>query len=358
MRLASIVLLAAPCCWAGPAVAQMGDGWVPYDPPSVLHLDGANGIEVSPGGTTMVSNAGASFSNAGGIETFMLNNPISNRAERRIQNTYLSGRRQFEGEVRFWPPTNDESVMQIFGGNSGATTQMIRAFDEGGGTLKKMPGSVVLIDKVHGVWVKVNVIHDVGANVVKTYINGQLVSMGDGEATNAGTDGWYHKYGCYGTLKTASAKVEWRNVRHFRDGASPADDGGASTGGPSGGGPSDAGDDASDETRDAAADAGRDDAGGGRVGGASGNGGAAGTGGASGGPAPGTGGRLGSGGARATGGAGGSETSAPLNSGDSACRYAGARAKAHVGPGAALSLAVLLSLALRRAHQRRRAPRG
>src|SRR4051812_15466456 len=203
------------------AQAQVGTGWVPYEPPSVLHLDGANGIEVSPGNSTSVMNAGASFTNQGGIETFALRDPISNRAERRIQNTYLTGRRQFEGEVRVSPPTDDESVMQIFGGNSGATTQMIRAYDVAGGTLRKVPGSVVLIENIHGVWIKVNVIHDVAANYVKTYINGKLISTGDGEATNAGTDGWYHKYGCYGSLRTGSAKVEWRNVKHFRDGASP-----------------------------------------------------------------------------------------------------------------------------------------
>src|SRR3954451_20623636 len=210
------------------AAAQVGTGWVQYEPPSVLHLDGANGIEVSPGGSTSVMNAGASFTNQGGIETFSLFNNISNRCERRIQNTYLTGRRQFEGEVRVSAPTDDESVMQIFGGNSGATTQMIRAYDVAGGTLRKVPGSVVLIENIHGVWIKVNVIHDIAGNWVKTYINGKLVTTGDGEVMNAGTDGCYHKYGCYGSLRTGSAKVEWRNVKHFRDGTSPpAPDGGA-----------------------------------------------------------------------------------------------------------------------------------
>src|SRR5437867_4664420 len=94
---------------AGPARAQVGSGWVQYDPPSVIHLDGANGIEVYPGNSTTLRNPGATFTNEGGIETFGLYNPISNRAERRIQNTYLTGRRQFEGEVRVSPPTNDES---------------------------------------------------------------------------------------------------------------------------------------------------------------------------------------------------------------------------------------------------------
>ncbi len=212
------------------AYAQIGNGWVAYDSPSTIHLDGSAGIETYPGTSTSLRNEGASFTNEGGIETFALHDPISNRSERRMLNTYQGGRRQFEGEVRISPPTNDESVMQVFGGNSGATTQMIRAYNEGGGTLRKVPGAVLLADKVHGVWVKINVIHDTGANFVKTYVNGRLLATGDGEASNAGTDGWYHKYGCYGTLRTGSAKVEWRNVKHFRDGTAPAGDGGGDGG--------------------------------------------------------------------------------------------------------------------------------
>ena len=300
------LLAAAGSLVPGMASAQVGSGWVQYQPPSVIHLDGANGIEVSPGDSAQVSNAGASFSNAGGIETFELHNNISNRAERRIQNTYLGGRRQFEGEVRVSPPTNDESVQQIFGGNSGATTQMIRAFDEGGGTLKKMPGSVVVAEKIHGVWVKVNVIHDVDANTVKTYIDGKLVTTGDGEAVNAGSDGWYHKYGCYGTLRTPSAKVEWRNVKHFRDGSPPAGDAGV--------GP--AVDAAAPAPDGGSADAEGDAAGG--------EGGSRGSGGAGGGGAAG-GGAAGSGGANSSsGGAGGGGTSGRGGGGGSRGGQAGA----------------------------------
>jgi hypothetical protein len=89
---------------------------------------------------------------------------------------------------------------------------MIRAYDSGGGTIRKIPGSVTLATGVHGRWVRINVIHDVGANVVRTYVDGALKASGDGEAPSR----WYHKYGCYGTLRTGSAKVEWRNVKHFR----------------------------------------------------------------------------------------------------------------------------------------------
>jgi MYXO-CTERM domain-containing protein len=286
--------------FAGSARAQVGDGWMPYQPTSSIQLDGSAGIESYPGTSTTLMNEGASFTNQDGIETFALHDPISNRAERRMQNTYQTGRRQFEGEVRVSPPTNDESVMQIFGGNSGATTQMIRAYDVGGGTLRKVPGSVVLAENIHGVWVKVNVIHDIGANVVRTYINGRLLATGDGEAVNAGTDGWYHKYGCYGTLRTGSARVEWRNVKHFRDGtAPPAGDGGTPPGSSDGG--------ATAGTADGGSrpDAPSPDTGGGGAGGSGGGGGggAGGSGGAGGGS--GSGGESGSGGSGGSAGRGG-----------------------------------------------------
>jgi hypothetical protein len=181
--------------------------------------------------------------------------------------------------------------MQIFGGNSGATTQMIRAYNVGGGTLRKVPGSVVLAENIHGTWIKVNVIHDVGANYVRTYINGKLISTGDGEAMNAGNDGWYHKYGCYGTLRTGMAKVEWRNVKHFRDGTTPPS---SDAGAPPDPRPADSGAPAPDAGDPPMPDAAA-------TGGAPGTGGAPRTGGA-----PATGGAPGTGGSRGPSGTGGS----------------------------------------------------
>jgi hypothetical protein len=196
--------------------AQIGGGWQEYNPSSKIHLAESDDIKTKPGNVTSASTKGASFKKSGGKETFRLTDPISNRSERRMQNDYTSGRRQFEGEVRVSGPTNNHSVMQIFGGIEPATTQMIRAYSSKGGSLRKVPGSVELATGIFGKWVRVNVIHDVGANTVKTYINGQLKATGSGEAPSR----WYHKYGCYGTLNTSSAKVEWRKVRHFQQGSS------------------------------------------------------------------------------------------------------------------------------------------
>jgi hypothetical protein len=343
-RLFAVLLVSLPAV----ARAQVGSGWVQYNPPSVIHLDGANGIEVSPGDSTMVMNAGATFTNQGGIETFYLHDPISNRAERRIQNTYLTGRRQFEGEVRVSPPTNDESVMQIFGGNSGATTQMIRAYDVAGGTLRKVPGSVVLAENIHGVWIKVNVIHDVAANYVKTYINGKLISTGDGEAMNAGNDGWYHKYGCYGSLRTGTAKVEWRNVKHFRDGTSPTGSDGGADSPPDARPPADA----KEAAPDAGSEPAKPDAS--ATGGSSGTGGQPGTGGASGtGGAPGTGGKPGP---SATGGSPGGDSTGTGGEEDPGTppKKSAAKGGCRVGGqgGGGLSVLMLLALLVRRSRRR------
>jgi hypothetical protein len=330
----AVVMLSA----AAPARAQLGPGWVQYDPPSMVQLDDAVGSDILPGTVTSASNAGATYTNENGIETFTLFNAASNRCERRMRNDYSAGRRQFEGEVRVSPPTNDESIQQVFGGASAnATTQMIRAFSENNGTLKRY-GSTVLATNIYNTWVRINVIHDVEANTVRTYINGVFKTVADGQAPST----WYHKYGCYGTLRTPSAKVEWRNVKHFRDGRAPSDN--TST---------DAGP-APDAAPDAAASA--VDA---RVDGASGSGGSGGAAGGGGrdaaaGDASGSGGAGGgTGGAPpVTGGQGGSEEPPPAgrraSQGGCGCRTGGA------GDTSLGLLGVLLALSLLRRSARSR----
>jgi hypothetical protein len=65
----------------------------------------------------------------------------------------------------------------------------------------------------------VNVLHhqeDVG-NRIRIYVNGVMkADFADNERVSN-----YHKYGAYGTLRTAEAVVKWRAVRHFRDGRAP-----------------------------------------------------------------------------------------------------------------------------------------
>jgi hypothetical protein len=140
-------------------------------------------------------------------------NTTSNRVERRMQNDYTTGRQQFAGEVQLFPPTDNECIMQIFGGTqTGATTQMIRAHAADNGSIRKNPGEVLIATNVWGKWVRINVIHDTFANTVQTYVNGTLMATGSGDAPGP----WYHKYGDYGTVTTGTAKIEWRNVMHYK----------------------------------------------------------------------------------------------------------------------------------------------
>jgi hypothetical protein len=182
--------------------AQVGSGWTRYAPTSVLQND-------DPGG--------CSYSNSGGIETFRMFDPVCNRIERRVKNDYKAGQRQFEGEVRVSGPTNDEAVHQVFGrdnaADGSAPAMMIRAFSANGGELRRAGGNKTLVSGIYGTWVRVNTVHNVETNTIDTYING---SRKDAGFYGGGRANHYTKYGAYGSLRTPSAKVEWRSVKHFR----------------------------------------------------------------------------------------------------------------------------------------------
>jgi hypothetical protein len=147
-------------------------------------------------------------------ETFRIFDNRSNRAEIRLADEYSSGRRQFQGYVRFDAPLDDESLFQIFGSTTGATLYMLRGFRDSGGSLRT--GSSTVSTGCYGVERRVNVIHRQGQDV-RTYINGSLknVTQDRENATN------YHKYGVYGTLTTKGVTVKWRAATFFKDGQPP-----------------------------------------------------------------------------------------------------------------------------------------
>jgi hypothetical protein len=186
------------------AHAQVGSGWTQYSPSSTLQND---------------DTGGCSYTNSGGIETFRMFDPVCNRIERRVNNNYTTGERQFQGEVRVSSPTNDEAIHQVFGRDNAddgsAPAMLIRAYSAGGGYLTRSgwAGSKTLVSAVYGTWVRINTIHNTSANTIDTYVNGSLKDAG---YPGGGNVNHYTKYGSYGTLKTSSAKVEWRNVRHYR----------------------------------------------------------------------------------------------------------------------------------------------
>jgi hypothetical protein len=191
---------------AGP----IGGGWREHDPPRRLQIQSRGEYTNYPRSVTHATGPGGSYDRSGGVETFRLFNNGTNRVEVRVQDNYTSGQRQFEGELRVSAPTNNESAMQIFGNDgSGATTLMVRSYSRNGGTLRG--GGKDLATNIYGKWVRVNVIHDATANKYSIYINGALKASANGPN---GTH--YFKYGVYGTLRTASAQHQWRDVHFYQ----------------------------------------------------------------------------------------------------------------------------------------------
>jgi hypothetical protein len=201
---------AAAFSLAAVAHAQVGSGWTSYSPSSVIHISTDGTLHSYPLSNS-VTTPGGTYTNANGIETFNIKNTSSNRVERRMQNDYTSGQRQFQGEVRVSSPTDGQSIMQVFGGATNATALQIRAHNTSGGQLRRYD-SELLASGIYGVWTRLNVIHDANGNKVSVYVNGTNKGTFDdrGDATH------YTKYGCYGTLRSSSAKSEYRNVKHFR----------------------------------------------------------------------------------------------------------------------------------------------
>jgi len=195
---------------AAPTRGPVGSGWREHNPNSNLQIQSRGTYTNHPRSVTHATGPGGSYDRSGGVEKFRLFNNGTNRVEVRVQDNYTSGQRQFEGELRVSAPTNDESAMQIFGNDgSGATTLMIRSFSRNGGTLRG--GGKDLVTNIYGKWVRINVTHDATANKYSIYINGKSTVTANGPN---GTH--YFKYGVYGTLGTASAQHEWRNVHFYR----------------------------------------------------------------------------------------------------------------------------------------------
>lgn len=236
----ALLFLAQAGSWVAPLAAQVGEGWVEYRPERKIHLvdfenkalrKGMSSFdwrsEAAVGGPTPASSYASDA--ASEVETFILHDHRANRAEIRLLNEYGQGARQFEGYVTFYAPTDDQSVFQVWGSDEGATQLMLRAFAANGGELRvanrPVKGMPVVASGVSGREVRVNIIHlqeDAG-NRFLVYVDGvlRLKFPDDERATNH--DGRnYHKYGVYGTLRGDSARVQWRRVRHFRDGRPPA----------------------------------------------------------------------------------------------------------------------------------------
>jgi hypothetical protein len=208
LSLSSALCLAAPF-----AHAQVGSGWTQFHPDSNLQIEVHDKYIEYSGTTTSISNGGVRYSNSGGIETFQLVSTASNRVERRYKDNY-SSRRQFEGYVKVYSPSDDEKVHQIFCATPDGPYLLVGEFASSSGSLRVLApqGSATVATGIYGVWVRLNSIHDHSANATSIYINGSKKwsnNWGSGSS-------YYTKYGCYGTLKTSSAKIQYKNVKMFK----------------------------------------------------------------------------------------------------------------------------------------------
>jgi hypothetical protein len=140
-------------------------------------------------------------------------NMTAARSELRMQNDYKSGNHQFEADVYVVSGTTDSCVMQVFGGVTHATSIMLKAFPDNGGSVKRYDGPEVVKGMAYDRWWHLNVIHQAnagGIGQIKVYADGQLIGTFDdrGNATH------YFKCGVYGN-GGARAESRIRNIKYW-----------------------------------------------------------------------------------------------------------------------------------------------
>jgi hypothetical protein len=199
--------------------AQVGDGWIQHFPSVCLEPELHDQLYVlCPAPDYYDDGEGLchydiSFHRHANLEAFALYRAASNRIEIRVRNDYTQGLRQFQGWVHIEPPTDNECVMQIFGGQTSATAAMFRAFNTQGGQLRHYTSSSQTIASgIYGTWTQLNALHDADAGQVYAYVNGQFA----GQWADHGPANHYFKYGIYGTHNDATAAyVWWFGVKFF-----------------------------------------------------------------------------------------------------------------------------------------------
>jgi hypothetical protein len=206
-------VLFSGCILAGIAHAQVGEGWVQEAPRGVLHHAAHGKLHTERHSPRYFDDGMAQYHDDGRMQTFALRQASSNRVEIRVKNDYEHGEHQFEGWFKVEAPTDDASIMQVFGGTTHATAAMFRAgFNVNGGELRHGTHAV-LISGIYGKWIRLNVIHDADRHLVSAYVDGRPA----GEWPDNGPAVHYFKYGAYGSHDDAHPSiVTWRDVRIFR----------------------------------------------------------------------------------------------------------------------------------------------
>jgi hypothetical protein len=156
-------------------------------------------------GIASFTDRGAKFTRSGSTETFQHLDTSCNRVEVDTNDHYQTGTHTFQGEVKIGD-VSGQSVVQIFNAPASGPIMMIKAFGADGGTLRKEGGSVTLVSGVKNEFVKIKIVHDLSANRLTVFVDGDEKWSGSG-----GKGGSFNlKYGNYGT--GAPTDVQWRNV--------------------------------------------------------------------------------------------------------------------------------------------------
>jgi hypothetical protein len=140
-------------------------------------------------------------------------NSTGARSELRMNNDYTSGNHQFEADVYVVSGTQGACVMQVFGGITNATSLMLVAHPDNGGSVKRYDGPAVIKSMAYDKWWHLNVIHEAngsGIGKVRVYADGVLAGTFDdrGNATH------YFKCGVYNN-SGARAESRFRNIKYW-----------------------------------------------------------------------------------------------------------------------------------------------
>lgn len=192
IRLSKCLLLAvsaAAIVAAQTSRAQIGSGW------SSVTLDKAHDFD------------GGSYSSASGIETFKLPS-TGHRMEIRLKPDYGSGQRQFQGEVKVTGQvrTQGASITQVYQHGIGLEHQ---TRINPSGQMYTIPGHDPLASNIFGTWIRINVIHSIPSQNVKTYINGSLRSS---QAYIDEGSTYMTKYGIYLAPDSGATTVQWKSI--------------------------------------------------------------------------------------------------------------------------------------------------
>ena len=200
--LATLALSLSLAVTAQMASAQIGSGWTQIFPSSNIQVETHDHINQFPGASTSTNSPHATAAARSGT------------VERRYRDEYSSGTRQFQADITISTPSNNESIHQIFNGPTGPWL-IVREENLNGGSVRMGGGtkSGLLTSGLYGKSFRLNSINNVNTRATRIYINGSLVWTG----TNPGGT-FYTKYGCYGTLGAASAKIQFRHVKMFSGG--------------------------------------------------------------------------------------------------------------------------------------------